>query len=296
MVLKTKRPSDLSIIIVNYNTADMLARCLQSIYSQFDNTPEVIVVDNASLDNSYAMMRSRFPWIKAIANQQNLGFAKANNQALEVAQRNYIYFLNPDTELKDGALDAVVEFMESNPEVGIAGTRIVNPDGSPQSSFERHYPGERHARGELTGLKGDIAWVLGASMIARRTALRDVRGFDERFFIYGEDLDLCLSVRKSGWIIGFIPEAVVVHWGGASERNSLPAEVWKKKVNAEFLFYEKHYSRQAFKAIRRANMIQALWRIFTLNLTLAFCPTKEASLNKLSKYRLTLSAFRERKV
>ena len=296
MVLETKPVCDLTIIIVNYNTADMLVRCLHSISSQSGNNPEVIVVDNASQDSSLELTKAIFPWVKVIANKRNLGFARANNQALGISNSKYIYFLNPDTEVKYGAFDAIIEFMESNPEVGLAGTRILNPDGSSQSSVERRYPGQRHSKGELFGLKGDIAWVLGASMIARRFVLRNIGGFDERFFIYGEDLDLCLSVRKSGWTIAFISNAVVVHWGGASERDTLPVEVWKKKFDAEFLFYEKHYSKETIRAIRRANIIHALWRILTLNLTLPFCKEKETSLKKLERYRLILTTYRERKI
>ena len=296
MVLETKPVCDLTIIIVNYNTADMLVRCLHSISSQSGDNHEVIVVDNASQDNSLELTKATFPWVKVIANKRNLGFARANNQALGISKSKYIYFLNPDTEVKEGAFDAIIEFMESNPEVGLAGTRILNPDGSSQSSVERRYPGQRHSKGELYGLKGDIAWVLGASMVARRFVLRNIRGFDERFFIYGEDLDLCLSVRKSGWTIACIPNAVVVHWGGASERDTLPVEVWKKKFEAEFLFYKKHYSTETIKAIRRANIIHALWRILTLNLTLPFCKEKETSLKKLERYRLILTTYRERKI
>ncbi len=296
IVLETKPPCDLSIIIVNYNTADMLVRCLHSICSQSGNNPEVIVVDNASQDNSVRLTNATFPWVKVIANKRNLGFAKANNQALKISKGKYIYFLNPDTELKDGTFDAIIEFMESNPEVGLAGTRIVNPDGSSQSSVEKRYPGQRYSKNKLSGLKGDIAWVLGASMISRRSILKDLEGFDEIFFVYGEDLDICLSIRKLGWIIGYIPNAVVVHWGGASEQDTLPVEVWKKKLDAEFLFYEKHYSKKAIKAIRQANIIHALWRIITLNLTLPFYIKKETSLKKLDRYRLILTTFRGKKV
>ena len=296
IVLETNPLCELSIIIVNHNTADMLVRCLHSIRSQSGHNPEVILVDNASRDNSLEVTNGFLPWLKVIANKRNVGFARANNQALGISKSKYIYFLNPDTEVKEGAFDAIIEFMESNPEVGLAGTRILNPDGSSQSSVERRYPGQRHSKGELYGLKGDIAWVLGASMVARRFVLRNIRGFDERFFIYGEDLDLCLSVRKSGWTIACIPNAVVVHWGGASERDTLPVEVWKKKFEAEFLFYKKYYSRETIKAIRRANIIHALWRILTLNLTLPFCKEKETSLKKLERYRLILTTYRERKI
>lgn len=296
IVLETNPLCELSIIIVNHNTADMLVRCLHSIRSQSGHNPEVILVDNASRDNSLEVTNGFLPWLKVITNKRNLGFGRANNQALKISKGRFIYFLNPDTELKEGAFDAIIEFMESNPEVGLAGTRILNPDGSFQSSVEKRYPGERHSRGELSGLKGDIAWVSGASMIARRSVMREVMGFDERFFVYGEDLDLCLAVRNAGWTIGYIPEALVVHWGGVSERDTLPIEVWKKKFNAEFLFYQKHYSEKTIKAIRRANIIQALWRIFTLKLTLPFCNTKEVSQEKLDKYRLMFATFRERKI
>jgi len=133
-------------------------------------------------------------------------------------------------------------------------------------------------------------------MIARRIVLRDVGGFDERFFIYGDDLDLCLSVRIAGWSIGYIPNAVVVHWGGASEKDTLPVELWKKKLDAEFLFYKKYYSAKTIRAIRRTNIIHALWRIITLNLVLPFCKEKETHIKKLNRYRMILASFREREL
>jgi GT2 family glycosyltransferase len=185
----------------------------------------------------------------------------------------------------------MIEFMDSQPDVGLAGTRIANPDGSFQSSVEKRYPGEKYAKHELNGLKGDIAWVLGASMIALRDTVEDLGGFDERFFLYGEDLDLCLRLRKAGWAIGYIPDTIIVHWGGQSERNNLPVEIWEKKIKAESIFYEKHYTKRAVRAIRRANLFQALWRILTLKLTLPFCADKATSLNKLDKYKVVLKTF-----
>jgi N-acetylglucosaminyl-diphospho-decaprenol L-rhamnosyltransferase len=270
----------------------MLARCLNSIAPQLNAGSEVIVVDNASQDNSHDVVKNMFPWAKLIANRRNLGFARANNQALEICRGLYVYFLNPDTEVLPGALRTMMDFMDTSPEVGLAGTRIVNPDGSSQSSVERRYPGEKHTKHELKDLKGDIAWVLGASMIARRSILNDVGGFDERFFLYGDDLDLCLAIRKAGWSIGFISDAEVVHWGGQSERNTLPIEIWRKKFDAELIFYDKHYSPRAIRAIKRENVAQALWRLLTLKLTLPFSKDKETSRMKLNKYRLALQIFR----
>lgn len=289
--MATKPKCDLSVIIVNYNTSDFLVRCLESIASQPDVFPEIIVVDNASQDDSVEMVRNSFPWVTLIANENNLGFAKANNQALEICKGQYVYFLNPDTEVRQGSFVAMVEFMDSHPSMGLAGTRIVNPDGSLQSSVETRYPGERHAKQDLRGLKGDIAWVLGASMIGRRSIVQALGGFDEDFFLYGEDQDLCLRLRKAGWTIGYIANAVVVHWEGQSERNNLPADVWKKKIRAEIAFYRKHYSKKAIRAIRRENLIQALWRLMTLRITLPLSKDRKSALNKLGKYEVVLEGF-----
>lgn len=282
---------DLSVMIVNYNTAAFLKRCLNSLSSQGDINLKVIVIDNASDDNSQELVRNEFPWVELVANKQNLGFARANNQALRSCKSKYVYFLNPDTEVQQGALVAMMRFMDSHPEVGLAGNRIINPDGSPQSSVETRYPGQKHAREELKGLEGGIAWVLGASMIARAGLIEDLGGFDERFALYGEEQDLCLRIRKAGWAIGHIPDAVVIHWGGQSERNNLPAEIWKKKFEAELVFYKKHYTKRTIRAINRANLAQALWRLVTLTLSLPFSTDRESSLKKLEKYRLVLKIF-----
>ena len=282
---------DLSVMIVNYNTAAFLKRCLNSLSSQGDFNLKVVVIDNASDDNSRELVRNEFPWVELVANKQNLGFARANNQALRSCKSKYVYFLNPDTEVQQGALVAMMRFMDSHPEVGLAGNRIINPDGSPQSSVETRYPGQKHAREELKGLEGGIAWVLGASMIARAGLIEDLGGFDERFALYGEEQDLCLRIRKAGWAIGHIPDAVVIHWGGQSERNNLPAEIWKKKFEAELVFYKKHYTKRTIRAINRANLAQALWRLVTLTLFLPFSTDRESSLKKLEKYRLVLKIF-----
>ena len=292
--MKTSPPYDVSVIIVSYNTATFLTRCLDSIAPQFNSVSEVIVVDNASADDSQEVVRCRFQWVKLVANEVNLGFGPANNQALRISKGRYVFFLNPDTEVSSGAFAAMIGFMDSHPDIGLAGTHIINPDGSPQPSIESRYPGEKYTKHELRGLKGDIAWVLGASMIARRTVLDALGGFDERFFLYGEEQDLCLRIRKAGWSIGYIPDATVVHWGGQSERDTLPVEVWKKKFEAELIFYRKHYSVKAIRAIKRANLIQAVWRIFTLKLIIPFCFDKQKALGKLEKYRVALTVFRNR--
>jgi GT2 family glycosyltransferase len=250
------------------------------------------VVDNASRDNSVQRVKDEFPDVRLITNNANAGFAKANNQAVKVSTGRYLFFLNPDTALKPGALQAVCRFMDAHPDIGLAGTRIVNPDGSPQPSVEKQYPGERYARGDLKNLKGEIAWVLGASMIIRREIFEKLKGFDEAFFLYGEEQDLCLRVRKAGFPIGFISDAVVIHWGGQSEKEVPSVHIWNKKLDAEFVFYKKHYSDKAIKRIRLKNFIQALWRILTLRITICLLGDKERAVQKLEKYRLVFSKFR----
>ncbi len=282
---------DISVIIVNYNTAGLLSECLRSLIPPPELRMEVIVVDNASEDDSVQLLNHNFTWVRLIANEQNLGFSRANNQALDISEGKYIFFLNPDTVVKSGAFEAMLDFMKTHDDMGLAGTRLLNPDGSPQSSVEMKYPGQKRAKQDLRGLRGGIAWVLGAAMIARRVIVKELGGFDERFFLYGEEQDLCLRIRKAGWKIGFISSAVVVHWGGQSESNTPAIDVWKKKFAAESLFYKIHYSRRSVLRIHRANVVQALWRIFSLKLTYSFCADKKASLGKLNKYKLALKTF-----
>ena len=292
-IYKTEQPYDLSVIIVNYNTADFIIRCLNSISLQKNVSYEVILIDNGSKDGSVEIVKNNFSWVKLIENRENLGFARANNQGLKVSSGRYIYYLNPDTELATGVFKKLTAYMDTNLKVGLAGTCIINPDGSLQSSVEKKYPGQGYTRRDLKNLKGKIAWVLGASIIVRKTVVESLNGFDERFFLYGEDLDICLMVRKAGWYIGFIPEAVVTHWGGQSERKNLPADVWKKKFKAESLFYTKHYSRKTINSIKRKIIIQACWRILTLKINLLFLKNKDEKAAKLNKYKVALEVFKK---
>ena len=282
---------DLSVVVVNYNTSEYLERCLKSVRSQTGATHETVVVDNASRDGSVDMVRRHFPWAAVIANDDNAGFARANNQALDLCRGRHIYYLNPDTEVGEGNFAAMTAFMDADGEIGLAGCRLVNPDGSPQSSVERRYPGQKYAPGELDGLKGSIAWVMGAAMIARSGLVKSLGGFDERFFIYGEDADLCLRIRKAGWRIGYAADALVVHWGGRSERDNEPLEVWSRKFAAEMLFHRTHYSEKALRAIKRAHLAKAAWRIFTIRLMLPFVREKAGARSKLDRYRHVIKAL-----
>ncbi len=276
---------EISIIIISYNTRDLIASCLDSIVHINDNRKEIFVVDNASTDGSVEHIREHYPEVHLIVNEENRGFAAANNRALQLSQGRYVFLLNPDAEFLPSTFGSMISFMDANPHIGLAGVKMINSDGSPQESFVHEYPGHKFASHELTGLKGSIAWVLGASMIIRSDIMKKLGGFDESFFVYGEDQDLCLRIRKEGYEIGYIDTAIVVHLGAQSERQATSANVWKKKILAEYIFYRKHYLPATVEKIIRGTLIKARWRIMTLKLSIPFQRNKELSKEKLVKYK-----------
>jgi N-acetylglucosaminyl-diphospho-decaprenol L-rhamnosyltransferase len=281
-------PLDVSIIVVTYNTADMIGMCLDSLGLDTDPSREALVVDNASTDGSVEMVRNRYPWVHVIVNKENRGFAAANNQILPLCRGRYLYYLNPDAQLTNpGVLDECVRFMDARPGVGLAGTRLINPDGSLQESISWRYPGQKFTRSEMVGLKGDIACVMGSSMFARTDLIQRLGGFDEDFLLYGEDQDLCLRIRRAGYEIGYIGSAAVIHHGGQSERQSIPADIWKKKTHAEYLFYRKHYLPETVAQIRKTDLLKARFRLVTLALTLPFFGGRRRAegKGKRTKYR-----------
>lgn len=285
---------EISIIIVSYNTADLIGACLDSIKAIDDCSKEIFVVDNASTDGSAIFIKNNYPSsVHLIANTENKGFAAANNQALKRCQGRYIFFLNPDTKIAHPeCLKKMISFMDANPHIGLAGTKVINPDGTLQESISYRYPGEKYTTNELSGLTGSIACVLGASMITRSEIIKKIGGFDEDFFLYGEDQDLCLRIRKLGQEIGYNDSAVVVHLGGQSERNFASSDKWRKKILAEYTFYNKHYLPQTIRRITRAHLIKARWRIATLKSSIPFVRNKEKAQEKLLRYQTTYDAIK----
>jgi len=278
---------DISVIIVSYNTADLTAACLKSVLASQRVSHQIFVVDNASKDGSTEKIRKEFPAVRVIANETNRGFGAANNQALSECTGRYVVFLNPDTTVEPESFYQMAMFMDAHPEVGLAGPKVLNPDGTRQDSVSYRYPGHRYGAADLGSLPGNIACVLGACQIASANLLRELGGFDEDFFLYGEDQDICLRVRKRGFEIGFIDDAVIMHHGGQSERNTLPAEVVRKKIKAEYLFYRKHFKPVSVKKIRRAQHLRAFWRILSIRLSqYVFFLDKDSLLHKLSRYRV----------
>jgi N-acetylglucosaminyl-diphospho-decaprenol L-rhamnosyltransferase len=277
---------DLSVIIVSYNTADLIGPCLASVITQTGVDKEIFIVDNSSTDGSAEFITTNFPNIQIVANKENRGFAAANNQGLTFCRGRYVLFLNPDTIVKENCLAKALSYMEMHPHAGLAGLHIINPDGTGQESVSYRYLSQRHTSGEVSDLPGEIAAVLGAAMIAPRLAIESVGGFDEDYFLYGEDEDLCLRIRRLGLSIGFIEGARVVHLHGQSERNSTSAEVWRKKIRAEHLFYRKHYRPETIAEIYRMELLKSRWRIMTLHLFLPFIRNRHETREKIAKYKV----------
>lgn len=278
---------DASIIIVSYNTARLTLECLQSVETS-DCEKEIFVVDNASIDQSVTEISAQFPSVKLLANKNNRGFGAANNQALKECRARYIIFLNPDTTIKPDTLRNAVTFMDVNQHIGLAGAKILNPDGTLQESVSDKYPSEKLTSGETTGLKGNIACVLGAFMIARKPLLDELHGFDEDFFLYGEDQDLAWRIREKGFSIGYIEDAEVYHRGGQSEIGTSPVDLFNKKIKAEYLFYAKHYKPITITRIKKAQEFKALYRLATLKMLLPFAINKENLQNKIACYKIAL--------
>lgn len=276
---------DISIIIISYNTAKLTAACLESLRAS-DGAKEIFVVDNASTDNSVPLLHEHFPDIKVIANRRNIGFGAANNQALRECRGSYIIFLNPDTTVKPDTLHNALSFMKENRHIGLAGAKILNPDGTLQESISYRYPGEKYSSGETDHLKGDIACVMGAFMITRKELMDDLHGFDEDFFLYGEDQDLAWRIREKGFSIGYIENAEVFHWGGQSETGTPPVDLFEKKLKAEYLFYSKHYTPETVARVKRAQKLKAIYRLATLKIFLPFSREKTSIKNKIGCYRL----------
>ncbi|MDD4736856.1 MAG: glycosyltransferase family 2 protein [Kiritimatiellae bacterium] len=284
-------PCDISIIVVSYNVCALLDDCLRSVERQAGVSYEIFVVDNASGDGSADLVRTNYPQVHLIAGTENLGFARANNRVLNQTRGRFIYYLNPDTVLPAGALAGICAFMEQHPETGIASTRLLFPDGSDQPAVKYRHDGARYTRGELDGLPGSIAWVIGASMVARRDLMLQTGGFDERFFMYGEDEDLCLSVRKLGSEVGFIKEVKVIHYQGQSEKSTPSLELIRKKSVGSLVFYEKHYRVGTLRRICRAGRTRAVLHMLCARLNPGYFLNAGTARARYARARLEWELF-----
>jgi hypothetical protein len=295
----------LSVIIVSYNTKDILCNCLQALFEHSKGVDmEVVVVDNDSRDGSAAMVRNEFPSVRLIENQVNTGFAAANNQAYALSRGKYIILLNPDAYLKHGSIAGAVEFMERTPGCGLCGGKIISPQGRLEPSARR-FPSISSKLLTLSGISGkfphspilnhhefggfahdrpvEVDWVPGTFTIIRRSMLEAIGFFDERFYLYYEETDLCRRAKKAGWKIFFIPSAEVMHIGGASSKtrkekayDENAAQVLSFRLRSECLYYRKNHGPFMLMA---STGVELLWH----GLRIAKCtliPGKESSIKR----------------
>jgi GT2 family glycosyltransferase len=276
---------DLSVIIVNFNVRAFLENALVSVRRALEGLRgEVIVVDNASDDGSVEMVRQKFPEAAVIANQTNLGFAAANNLALKKARGRYVLLLNPDTIVQEDTFTTMVAFMDGHVDVGAAGCKVLNPDGTLQLACRRSFPTPWVAFTKIAGLSSlfphsrtfgrynltyldpdqsvEVEALSGSFMVIRREAYEAVGGLDEQFFLYGEDLDWCYRFKQAGWKIFYVHQTQIVHYKGESARRSDIDEV-RLFYEAMRLFVQKHFPRGIFSdVILRLGIALREWAAF----------------------------------
>jgi hypothetical protein len=254
---------EVSVIIVSYNVREFLRQCLLSLREALTSlAAELFVVDNASTDGSGEMVRREFPEVQLIANRENLGFAAANNQALRQARGRLVVLLNPDTVVQENTLVAIRNFMDTHPDTGMVGCKILNPDGTLQLACRRSFPTPWVAFTRLSGLSrlfpksrwfgrynltylpedetAEVEAISGSFMAVRRQALVQVGALDEDFFLYGEDLDWCFRMRQVGWKIYYYPGTQIIHFKGESARQS-GLDNLRLFYQAMGLFVRKHF-------------------------------------------------------
>ncbi|MBI2908037.1 MAG: glycosyltransferase family 2 protein [Chloroflexi bacterium] len=271
----------LSVIIVSYNTEMLLANCLRSVLASLASSGisdcEIIVVDNASSDGSDRLVRTQFPQVRLIGNERNVGFAAAANQGIRQSQGRYALLLNPDTLVLGKAIGEMAAFLDQHPKAGVVNCKLLHGDGSFQHSafrfptllmsffdfFPLHH---RLANSRLNGRYPVGAYLapfqidhpLGACFMVRREALDEVGLLDEGFFMYCEEVDWCLRIKKQGWLIHCQPEAEVVHYTGQSTRQSW-GPMYVELHRSRFRLFRKHYSPLFCAAARRIVRL-GIWR------------------------------------
>jgi hypothetical protein len=286
---------EVSVIIVNWNTLRYLPDCLNSLLNTGNGyTQEIIVVDNASSDGSVDVVAEQFPQVKLIRNTENLGFAKANNIGIQQSAGRYICIVNSDVIVLEGCIQNLMKFMDQNPNVGIAGPRILNPDRTLQPSC-RHFPTIWNNLCQSVGLNRlfpksaffsdwfmnywahdsirNVDALSGCFWIVRREAMEQVGLLDEDFFIYGEDLDWCKRFKNTGWEVGFYPESEAIHFGGASSSKA-PIRFYIEMQKADLHYWEKHHGNIGRTAYAAIIILRHSLRLVLMTLQYFVCPSK----------------------
>lgn len=276
------QPPVMSIVLVCWNNNDYLEPCLRSLYDGgLSSSFDVVVTDNGSTDGSQAMLAEKFPHVRLIQNDHNVGLGKASNQGIQATQGRYVLLLNNDTLVNASALDSLVDFLEQNPEAGAVGGKLLNPDGSFQSGYAgfstlleefliatrlgefiwKGYP----SHGDSDQVRA-VGWLSSACLLLRRSALNEVGLLDESYFIYGDEADLQFRLNKAGWKVFYLPDAEIIHYGGRS------MDRWRRRkmvYRGKMLFYQKNYGEMSTIGLR---LMLGVISIFKLLIWSAFYP------------------------
>lgn len=274
------RKSRVSVVIVNWKTPALLARCLDSIklephFEDFD----IWVVDNNSGDESVEMLKTRYPHVHLIENKDNLGFSKACNQAIPESHGEHVLLLNPDTEVKDGAIGKLADYLDQNPDCGAVGPKVLNTDGTLQLACRRSFPSVKAAFFRVTYLSRlfpksktlseynltfqdpdktvEVDALSGSCMMVRRQAIDKIGLLDEDIFMFGEDIDWCWRIKQAGWTVFYLPTAVIYHVHGASSRLRPVGATINLHKGME-VFYRKHLAAN-HSPIFNAFVYAAIW-------------------------------------
>jgi N-acetylglucosaminyl-diphospho-decaprenol L-rhamnosyltransferase len=267
-------PPLVSVIVVNYNSGSYAKTCIESLLKQANVRLEIIVVDNASVDDSVNVLKNAFgEKIILTESMENLGFGNANNLAATVATGEFLLLLNPDTEISDiQAISRLINFMNAQPQYGLVGPKIFEPRKNKFVSPHLTYPASKRLKftPELAQLPGEIAWLLGACMLVRRAVYTQIKGFDKDYFLYGEDADICLRIRQLGLTIGYCEAVTIQHASGASEIGADSLDKWLRKKRGIMLFYKKNYHKNDVMRIAKSAVIQSRIGLSWLKITHLF--------------------------
>ncbi len=283
---------NLSICIVSFHARDLLRECLRSIYGTVDSLSfEIIVVDNHSEDGTLEMLTNEFPDVRLLVNDHNTGYTRPNNQAIRESRGRYIVLLNPDTLVKPNAIAELFGFLETHPQVGIVGPKVLNRDGTLQkqcrrsearpwdsfcyfSGLSRLFPRDRRFAGYLMtyldeNLTHEAEAVSGSCMMIRRQVIEQIGYQDENFFAYQEDTDYCRRARLADWKVFYDPSAQIIHYGGEGGSNVQPFRSIIEWHRSYYLYYRKHFAKDylfVFNAIYYFGMLVKLGLSLFVNL------------------------------
>jgi GT2 family glycosyltransferase len=283
-----KNKIDLSVIIVNWNTKELLKSCLDSFYREMKEfTSEIFVVDNSSSDGSAEMVKKEFPEVILIENIKNVGFAKANNQAFHLAGGRFVLLLNPDTVILNNAVSKMLRFIGEKKKIGAVGPKLVNTDGSVQYECARNFPSlltafssffllERYFPKSMLFGKRNLGWwnhedsraipcLSGACVIVRKEIFDKIGLFDEHIPMFLDDVDLCYRIKRSGFINYYLSSAEVIHLVGQSRKKNKNHKLLEAMyVQAYDYFFQKHYNKSYFYLNKIITFFGSLFRMILI--------------------------------